>query len=180
MKILFTILLTTALTISADAAGKLKPMNVVEKSSYLLNSLVSKKQIDASYLNNITALTIVTTDTGYSVEMSAPTDATDVFNTLSMSFDKKGAPTGQSTKFVSAPSKPVFTTVDSSKIIDLAAEAVVDHLSESADLVTVADNVKVIHYSVSGAEILVSVTLTDARVFNIQMDLNAVVLSKIF
>lgn len=164
----------------SSAMADVSPMKVVEKSSYQLKSLVNKKQIDASYLNSITAVSVVSTDAGYSVELSSPSASPNQYNTVTMTFDKKGAPTGNSSHFISAPAQPIFTTVDSSTIIDYGAEAVVDHLADSADLVVVANTTKIVHYDPTAQGILISVTLTDGRIFSIEMDQKANVVSKGF
>ena len=180
MKKVFVAAVLSLVSLSAFA-GKMTPMHAVEKSSYQLGGLVNKGKVDASFLTDVTSLTIASDSSGFKVTMYSPSSDNNKPNTLDLSFDTSGKVTSFNANFVSrSPQGPIFTKATVATLLDLGAEAIVDHLGESADNVTVAQNAKAIDLSKVGDEILLEISLTNGQVFNIRMDQDGKVLSQGF
>lgn len=176
------ILLSAVVLLAAQMgfAKTLTPMQVVEKSAYALSSLVNRNAIDHSYLTDVMTLTVKSDAGAFIVEMRSPTD-TAAFNSLTLNLDAQGRLKGFKDAFVARYSRgPVFSKADASVIIDLGAEAVVDHVAESADLVVVSEKAIAVQISVQTQGPLFQITLNDGRIYKIQMDADANVLSKGF
>lgn len=168
------------LTAQMGFAKTLTHMQVIEKSAYALSSLVNRNAIDHSYLTDVMTLTVKPDAGGFTVEMRSPTDSA-AFNSLVLTLDTQGKLKGFKDAFVARYSRgPVFAKADASVIIDLGAEAVVDHVSESADLVVVSEKATAVQISVQAQGPLFQISLNDGRVYKIQMDADANVLSKGF
>lgn len=171
----------TMLAANSAFAGKATPMNVVEKSSYQLSGLVSKGKIDASFLTDVTHLSITSDNTGFKVTMFSPSADTNTANTLTIVFDQNGKAVSYNANFASVyPAGPVFSHADAATILDLAAEAIVDHLSESPDNITVAEQAQTLELQPEGSGVLVLITLSSGHVYSIHMDQDAKVISQGF
>lgn len=150
--------------------GTLTPMHIVEKSAYQLAGLVKQGKIDSSYLTNVDTLSIEVTSQGYTIHLTSPSDQKNKFNELSLAFAANGKLLQVDDKFVSAGPDKTFTTTDSSTLIDLTAEAFVDHLTEDPNNPIVAENVNNIIMAPVAGGINVQITLIDSRIYVLEMD----------
>ncbi|MCB9073258.1 MAG: hypothetical protein H6623_06520 [Bdellovibrionaceae bacterium] len=155
-------------------------MKVVEKSSYQLAALAKKKEIDESFLYNINSIDIQTQAAGYTLVLKSPSADSSKLNTITMNFDQKGKVTGYAVDFTSAPVTNIFSGLDMATIIDLSAEAVVDHVSEDKALVDVADMATQVHYMPDNTGYSIVIQLNDSRTYTIKMDDTGAVTSKSF
>lgn len=167
---------------SASAfAAQYKPMNIVEKASYQLSGLVTKGKVDATYLTDVNHVTVSQSASGFQIQLSSPSADANSVNTLDIAFDLNGKATGYAANFVSAyPQGPVFSSANAATILDLAAEAFVDHLSESQDNVVVADNVRSMDLSTESSGVLIVIHLATGQDYTVHMDAQGNVLSKGF
>lgn len=167
---------------SASAfAAQYTPMNIVEKASYQLSGLVTKGKVDASYLTDINHVSVVKTEAGFQIQLSSPSADANTVNTLDIAFDPNGKATGYAANFISAfPQGPIFSSTNSATILDLAAEAFVDHLSESPENVVVAENVSSMDLSTEESGVLILIHLLDGQVYTVHMDAQGNILSKGF
>lgn len=163
------------------AAREITPMHVVEKASYQVGGLVNKGKIDASYLTDITTLTVTKDAAGFKVVLLAPSADQNNPNKLEIPFDlnaKAGA--AVSTFNSKYPQGPVFTAANVSTLLDLGAEAIVDHLSDSPDNIVIARTTQAVDLQKENAGVAMIVHLTDGRIYTIHMDGNGKVLSQGF
>lgn len=162
-------------------AATYTPMNIVEKASYQLSGLVTKGKVDASYLTDVNHVTVAQEANGFHIQLSAPSADTKTINTLDIAFDMNGKSTGFTANFVSRfPQSPIFTPTNAATILDLAAEAFVDHLSESPDNVMVAQNVESMDLSKEASGTLILVHLKQGQVYTVHMDPKGNIISKGF
>lgn len=181
MRMFLCILPALFLASTATSARTLTAMNFVEKSSYSLQRLVARKQADPSFMTDVSELTVNVTANGAVIEMKSPSAQVNEFNTLTMQFDPAGALTNFAVDFKSMDhSGPLFTPTNAATIIDLSAEAVVDHLSESPDLPIVAQTARQVILAKESSGIHVRIVLSDSRIYNIFMDAQGKVISKGF
>lgn len=177
-----TILSATALLLTTSAWAKtVTAMHYVEKSSYSLQRLVNQHQIDASFLTDVNVVKVDASSTGAVVELQSPAATSPELNTLSLTFDAHGTLVSFATDFKSPGiGGPLFTPTNSATIIDLGAEAVVDHLTESPDLPIVAQSASSLTFSKEDGGLHLRILLQDRRTYHIMMDDKANVLSKGF
>ncbi len=180
MKKFLVMTIVSVISAGAFAAGY-TPMNIVEKSSYQLAGLVTKGKIDASFLTDVNHLTVSSDASGFHVQMTSPATTPDAVNTLDITFDTNGKATSFSSNFVARFSQgPIFEKTNAATILDLCAEAFVDHLSESQDNLFVAQNVESIDLGVEQGGFLILVHLKNAQVYQVHMDATGKVISKGF
>jgi hypothetical protein len=180
MKFLGLLLFTVSFA-STASAKTLVAMNYVEKSAYALQRLVNQNHVDPSFLTDVNAERIAVTNLGAQIELQSPSADPNMVNTITLNFDAKGTLTSFTTNFVSKdPQGPLFSPVNAATILDLGAEAVVDHLAESADLPVVARDAQGLSIAKEGSGFHIRILLNDGRTYNILMDDQANVVSKGF
>lgn len=181
MKKVFVSIAVVLASVVAFAGKVITPMHVVEKSSYQLAGLVSKGKIDASYLTDVTTVTVTQESGGFRVKMYSPSADESNPNTLEMTFDQAGKATSASANFVSRfPHGPLLDGANAATILDLGAEAIVDHLSESSDNVVVAQNVQSVEIQKEATGVLFLVNLNNGQTYSIHMDQDGKVISQGF
>lgn len=162
-------------------AGEVTPLNVVEKVSYQIAGLVKKTKIDASYLTDITTLTVTKEANGYKVVLFAPSADQNNPNKLEVPFDLNAkAGTAVATFNSKYPQGPIFTGASVAVLLDLGAEAIVDHLSAAPENIEVARNTQAVDLQKEESGVLMLIHLTDGRAYGIHMDVKGKVLSKGF
>ncbi len=180
MKKIFLTFAVSLLSIGA-MAKEITPMHVVEKASYQISGLVTKGKIDASYLTDISTLTVSKDETGYKVIMQSPSADEKNPNRLEIPFDlnaKAGVATAQfNSKY---PQGPVFTGANAAVLLDLGAEAIVDHLSAAADNIVIARTTIAVDLQKEATGVAMAAHLNDGRTYFIHMDENGQVLSQGF
>lgn len=176
------LLIFCAALLSSQAFAKvMTPMNFVEKSSYALQKLVNQHHIDPSFLTDVSAGKINASAAGAVIELDSPSATPQVMNTLTLTFDANGSLVSYNANFKSvSPMSPIFHPTNAGTILDLGAEAVVDHLKESSDLPVVAETAEALTIDKEGAGFHIRIYLKDGRTYNIIMDDQANVLSKGF
>lgn len=181
MKKVFVSVAVVLASVTAFAGKVITPMHIIEKSSYQLAGLVSKGKIDASYLTDVTAVTVTPEATGFRVTMYSPSADENNSNTLEMIFDTGAKATSASANFVSRfPHGPILDGANAATILDLGAEAIVDHLNESPDNMVVAQNVQSVEIQKESAGVLFLVNLNNGQTYSIHMDQDGKVLSQGF
>jgi hypothetical protein len=183
MSKIFAALALALLAHPAHAA--MTPMKIAEKSSYRLTAMVKKGEVAKSLSTHLARVEIETRPDGYQVTLSSPSASPEASNTVTVHFDLQGQVLGQNVNFVSeTTAAPAFTQPDGAKLLDLAAEEVVDHLSEEPALPQVAEQTQFILVSrVSTAEgdaAQFDAHLRDGQVYRILLALNGDLLSKGF
>jgi hypothetical protein len=175
------VLSTLGLSLNLFAAGT-APMNAVEETAHIVDKYAKAGKIDASFLNNVTTVTVQATATGLQTVAYAPSADAAKANTVVVSFDVKGRVTAVNQNFVSAyPKGPIFVAADAATLIDLGSEAVVDHLADNATLPIVAQTATMVQLSSSGANsVVLKIQLSSGKIYNINMDQNGNVLSQGF
>ncbi len=180
MKNLFlsaTLVLASLVTL----AGEVTPLHVVEKVSYQIAGLVKKSKIDASYLTDITTLTVTKDETGFKVVLLSPSAEENNPNKLEVPFDLTAkAGTAVATFVSKSPQGPIFTGASVAVLLDLGAEAIVDHLSAAPENIEVARNTQAVDLQKEDTGVLMLIHLTDGRTYSIHMDNKGKVLSKGF
>jgi hypothetical protein len=173
-------LITLGLSLNIFAAAT-TPMNAVEETSHVLDKYTKAQKIDASFLTNVTTITVQATATGLQTIAYAPSANANQANTVTISFDLKGRVTAVNQNFISAyPQGAIFVAADAATLFDLGAEAVVDHLADSADLLVVAQTASVVQLTAGANSIVMKIQLTSGKIYNINMDQNGNVISKGF
>jgi hypothetical protein len=174
-------LITLGLSLNLFAAAT-TPMNAVEETAHIVDKYAKAQKIDGSFLNNVTTISVQATATGLQTVAYAPSANPAQANTVVVSFDLQGRVKSVSQNFISAyPQGPIFIAADAATLFDLGSEAVVDHVSESADLQLVAQGAKLVQLTNGGANsIVMKIQLTSGKVYSITMDQNGNVLAKGF
>lgn len=173
-------LFALALSLNLFAAAT-TPMNAVEETSHIIDKYSKSGKIDASFLHNVTTITIQSTTTGLVAVAYAPSASSTQANTVTVGFDLQGRVKTVNQNFISAyPQGPIFIAADAATLIDLGAEAIVDHLADNADLPNVAKNANMIQLTGGQNSIVMKIQLTNGQVYNVVMDQNGNVLSKGF
>ena len=179
MKRVFLVI-TAAVSLGAHART-FEAMNYVEKSSYALQRLVNQHQVDASYLTDVDSAKVSVSSSGATVVLSSPSAMAGQKNSLTLVFDTRGTMTANTNDFKSAQtSGPLFSPANSATILDLGAEAVVDHLAQSADLPVVSKTAQTVELAREGTGVHLRSGLADGRIYHIMMDTRARVISKGF
>jgi hypothetical protein len=176
-------MIVTALSLMAFHAGAkvITPMGIVEKVSYQISGLSTKGLIDAHFAADTSKVTIQKTSTGYDVVVLAPSASANQSNQLNLGFDTGGKATSYKANFVSAsPMSPLFPRATAAELLDLGAEAFVDHLGEATENVTVAESVQTVTLIKNELGILLDSTLSDGRTYHLQLDLDGKVISRGF
>lgn len=180
MKAIVLGLITSVLALHAHAKT-MTPMGIIEKTSYQISGLVNKGKIDKSYQTDVTLVTVQKTPQGFEVQASSPSADLQSPNLLNLSFDLSGKVVAFSSAFNSVNlQSPVFSSASAAELLDLGAEAFVDHLAESADYLTVAQNTEAVELVKNNAGVLLNVKLADGRIYHLQMDIQGKVLSRGF
>jgi hypothetical protein len=174
-------LVTLGLSLSIFAAAT-TPMNAVEETAHIVDKYAKTGKIDASFLNNITTVTVQATATGLQTIAYAPSANSAQANTVVVSFDLQGRVKAVNQNFISAyPQGPIFIAADAATLFDLGSEAVVDHLAENPNLPLVAQNAALVQLTSGGANsVVMKIQLTSGKVYNITMDQNGKVLAQGF
>lgn len=174
------VLLTLGLSFNIFAAAT-TPMNAVEEVSHIIDKYSKAGKIDASYLTNVTTITVASTPTGLQAVAYAPSADANQANTLTIAFDLKGRIASVNQNFISAyPKGAIFVAADSATLFDLGAEAIVDHLNDNSDLPVVAQTASMVQLTGGINSIVMKIQLTSGKVYNINLDQNGNVLSKGF
>lgn len=176
-------ILTAFISLASASAFAVQytPMNIVEKASYQLSGLVNQGKVDASFATDVNHVTVTPKDSGFQIQLTSPSADENITNTLDISFDVNGKVTGYAVNFVSASAHgPIFSPTDAATILDLGAEAFVDHLSESQDNVFVAENVRSMDLSKENTGVLILIHLSAGQVYTVHMDAQGNILSKGF
>ncbi len=177
----FILTIATALVSFSAMAKEVTPMLIVEKASYQIGGLVAKSKIDASYLTDITTLTVTPVEKGFKVVLLSPSADQNNPNSLEIPFDANGKAGTASANFVSKfPQGPIFNAANVATLLDLGAEAIVDHLSASPDNIVVARTTQAVDLQKEATGVLMLVHLTDGRTYSIHMNANGKVLSQGF
>jgi hypothetical protein len=189
MKQMLTTTLSVLLTLPALASGT-APMNIAERSAYRLESLISKGSVPKEMASDLSSVQISTTQIksgviGYQAVLSSPSNDSAHPNTVTLLFGLDGKPVSESVNFTQASSSgPMFTQATGATLLDLGAEAIVDHLAEDPSLVQVATLANLITLSrqstAQGDSVQFNIHLNDGRIFQILMDLNGNLLGKSF
>ena len=159
----------------------ISPVKAIEKSSYALDKLAQKKQIDPSYLTDIMTVTIEVVNSQYVLTMLAPSNDINNNNKLVMILDGSGKMVSATPTFIGKNEKsPIFSKISVATILDLGAETIVDHLSESTDMPVVAKTTKFLQIEATTSGPLLHFNLNDSRVYHVQMDNNGTVTKKGF
>jgi len=181
MKQVFLFIAALSLTSIAAQAREITPLHVVEKVSYQIAGLVNKSKIDASYLTDITTLTVTKEANGFKVVLLSPSADEKNPNKLEVPFDLNAKAGTAVATFVSRSTQgPIFTVATVATLLDFGAEAIVDHLSEAPENIEVARNTQAVDLSKEATGVLFLIHLTDGRTYSIHMDAKGKVLSKGF
>ncbi|MGZ3787877.1 MAG: hypothetical protein ACXVLQ_05105 [Bacteriovorax sp.] len=176
----FIALMTLGLSLNLFAAAT-TPMNAVEETSHIIDKYAKAGKIDASFLTNVTTVTVQAISTGLQTVAYAPSANSSQANTVTISFDLQGRVKTVAQNFISAyPQGPIFIAADSATLFDLGSEAVVDHLADNADLPVVAKNASTVQLTAGANSVVMKIQLTSGKVYNITMDQNGKVLSQGF
>lgn len=176
-----TLIVTATLVLGLNAYSQVTNMHVVESTTHAIASLAKKNSIDKSFVSDSMTVVIEKTATGYVTQVLAPSADAKQFNTISMTFDLTGKLTGSKSNFVSVnAASPIFTKLTAAKLLDLGAEAIVDHLADNAEIPVVSENAKSMQMTKLPVGQKVEITLNDGRVYTINMDAAGVVVSKGF
>jgi hypothetical protein len=178
MKNIYFTLFASMLSVTSNAANT--AMHLVETSSYSLTALVQKGTVPAYISTDLSAVQINDGPTAKSVVLMSPSNNPADPNSVTIQFSAAGKVIGTQNHIVGQPATaPIFTAVDGAKLLDLAAEAVVDHLTEDANLPTVAATATSILISKQNAAQF-AIQLKDGRVYKIVLDLAGNLISKGF
>lgn len=175
------LLFTSLIAITAQAATPPLAMNFAEKASHKLVTLAGRNAIDQSFLTDVTRATIAADANGAVIELMSPAVNPNEFNKVTLNFDATGNFLNFTTDFkgVNAAS-PIFKQANAATLIDLGAEAVVDHLADSADLPVVNENARTLALDTEGTGVHLRIGLNDGRTYSIMMDMTGVVISQGF
>ncbi len=179
------LLASIVITSGSAAKAAVTPMNLVEKSSYRLTSLVQKGTVP-TYMSTdlaevqINSVTLVDGRPGTAIVLLTHSNNPAEPNSVTVNFSADGKLVDSTTHIVGQGNPaPIFVRPDGAKLLDLAAEAVVDHLSEDAALPVVARDAQLIDVSKeSGA--LFAIHLKDGRVYKIHLGLDGKFISRGF
>lgn len=176
-----TVLVISLPAFSQSATAMISPVKAVEKASYSLDKLVQKKQINPVFLTDIMTVSISAENNQYILTMLAPSNDVNNTNNLILTLDGAGKLLSFTTRFVGvSPSSPIFKNIGMGEILDLGAEAIVDHLSESADLPVVAKTTQFIQITPETKGPLLQFNLEDKRIYKVQMQNDGKIVSKGF
>lgn len=179
MKIALTSLVF--LVSSAVFAKPLTSMGLIEKASYQIGGQVSQKKIDASFLTDILTVKVVQDAAGTQIQMTSPSLDPLTVNLFAVNFDAQGVLMGTTASFHSVGvGSPFLKPTTAATYLDKIAEAFVDHLAESPDYLEVAQKVSSVQLVPNEQGLLVSVNLNDGRIYTMQMDTKAKVISRGF
>lgn len=183
MKRSFIALLMVLGGISAQAA--ITPMNLAEKASYRLTALVTRGTVPAYMSTDLAevqfqSITLADGKPGTAVILLSHSNVSAEPNSVTVNFSADG-------KIVDSPSHivgqgnpaPIFVKPDGAKLLDLASEAVVDHLNEDANLPVVARDAQFIEVSKDGGA-LFSIHLKDGRIYKVLLGLDGRMISRGF
>ena len=178
MKTIIT-LITLAISLNLYAGGT-TPMNAVEETAHIIDKYAKAGKIDASFLTNVTTITILGTAAGLQTTAYAPSANPNQANTLTITFDLQGRVKTVNQNFISAYPTPVFTAADAATLLDFGAEAIVDHLNDNADIPTVAKLATMVQLTAGTNSIIMKIQLSSGPVYNISLDQNGNVLGQGF
>jgi hypothetical protein len=179
-KILLT-LVVGFLSCTGFSVGKMTPMHMVEKSSYQISSLIKKNKIDASFLTDISDLSVKEINGEFLVGIISPSNQQNIVNALDLVLGLDGKLKSFSTHFngVSGVS-PILTGINAAQVLDLGAEAFVDHLAESQENVLVAETVTHIKIEKVESGAALRILLSDNRIYSLILNNNGEVVSRGF
>ncbi len=172
-------LVTLGLSLNLFAAAS-TPMNAVEETAHIIDKYAKAGKIDASFLTNVTTISVQSTGTGLQTIAYAPSANPSQANTVTISFDANGRVKAVGQNFVSAYPRPIFIAADAATLLDLGAEAIVDHLADNADLPVVAQSAAMVQLTAGANSIVMKIQLSSGKIYNVNMDQNGNVLSKGF
>ncbi len=178
--------LSAALLVGSFSKADLMPLNAVEKASHKLVSLVKNVQVPKEMSADLTEILIKKTDK-LEIYLMAPSKEAGKLNSVLLKYDVvSGKLTDQKIAFVQASGKDsIYPNGDGATLLDLAVEAIVDHLTEEPalnDVNNLAETIKVsVSKSTDGKDaIAYEIGLTDKRVYRIEMGKDSKVIRKGF
>jgi Mrp family chromosome partitioning ATPase len=181
------IVLLTTLTATASFAAT-TPMNIVEKASHRMLTLVKNGKAPRQALCNLTGVQIEQGQfgaiaNGYRITLFSQSATAEKSNTVEIFFDGTGKQTSEKINIENGlSSQPIFTTPDGGTLLDLATEEIVDHLAEDSNLPIVAgfaQSIAVMHDAVKGEEHF-QIKLKDNRIYEVVLDSKGTLISKEF
>lgn len=156
------------------------PMDLVEKASHRLMSMVKNGEVPAYTSTDLSRVDIqVGNNSEVTISLSSPSQNADEPNRVTLVYSSDGKVLRTEKSIVSqAINSPIFPAASGALILDHAAEAVVDHLNEPTS-VDVANNTLFIElFNQDGATALMH--LKDGRVYRVLLDLDGDVISRGF
>lgn len=169
MKTLIT--LVTILAATTVSAKTMTAMNYVEKSAYAIQRLTQQNKINALFLTDTSQESVAVRADGATLELRAIAGTGQLDNVLIFEFDSSGNLSSYKEVVDSRNSaSPIFSNLNAATILDLGAEAVVDHLGESADLPVVASAARGVTINKDGGGYKFAISIADGRTYTIQMD----------
>ncbi len=180
------LVLTTLLALTGiSSLAALTPLNLAEKSSYRLTAMVQKKDIPAYMSTDLSQVQINQNvilpngETGTSIVLLSPSNKTDEPNSVTVYFSAAGKIIDATSHIVASAGSPIFIEADGAKLLDLAAEAVVDHFTEDPGLMEVANGAQSIDVEKKEGA-LFSIHMKDGRTYKVLLSLQGELISKGF
>lgn len=175
------LIIFSVLILGQMALAALTPMHIIEKSSYQIKNLVKKNKINASFLSDITDVTVTATNGEYQLHMTSPSSQQSINNYLDMVMGSDAKLKSFTTQFNSPSAQsPILTAITTAQVLDLGAEAFVDHLHESQENVLIAENVKQIQLVKVEGGVTLKIHLVDTRIYTITLNNNGDVVARGF
>jgi hypothetical protein len=163
------------------SATKYTPMHIVEKSSYQIDSLIKKHKIDPSFLTDVTDVTVKENNSEFVVQLTSPSSQENQVNTLDMVFGADAKLKSFTTQFYDlAKTSPILTGINVAQVLDLGAEAFVDHLHESQENVLIAETVQHIKLEKVENGVTLRIKLKDDRIYSITLNNEGNIISRGF
>jgi hypothetical protein len=182
-----TIVLLATL-IATSAFGAPTSLNLVEKASHRLMTLVKNGKAPASTSTDLKGVNIEQgnfggSPNGFRVTLHSQSAAQGKFNTVELFFDASGKAAGERVDVSNGTlDAPIFTQADGAKLLDLASEEVVDHLAEDTALKDVANQTHLILVtkSVQAPDVFFHMHMDDGRIYEVVLDLDGNLIHKSF
>jgi hypothetical protein len=164
------------------------PMNVVEMASHRLATLIKNNKAPKEAGANITAVQVEAGQfgaiaNGYRTTLYSESASAGKPNTIEIFLDANAKViTDKVTVTNGLPATPIFTVTDGGKLLDLASEEIVDHLTDDPTLVEVAQlaqSILVTKIATPG-QALFQIKLKDGRIYEVVLDLKGQLVRKNF
>lgn len=175
----YIVLTVIAMVTMNSQAATISAMSFAEKAAHQVTSLMKKGAVDKSIVLDLKTVTMKPSPQGETVVLSTQTAKAGATNTLTIEFNAAGKVVSSTPAFKEAAAvTPIFTKANADTVFDLGAEAVVDHVKDSAEIAFVAEHATQIDFAQDAKGISMNITLDDKRIYNVTMDLDGNVLSK--